>query len=121
MKLTFDRLVISLTFIAIFAMAARVSTDSDTWWHLRAGQWIVEHRAVPMADLFSHTRANAAWQYPGWLAEVLMASPRCSIASSAESWLVLLSTSEQSSIGQGPLRASLSIAEAGSMTALLLT
>ncbi|MGH2524631.1 MAG: hypothetical protein ACRDH2_19160, partial [Anaerolineales bacterium] len=74
MKLTFDRLVITLTFIAIFAMAVRVSTDTDTWWHLRAGQWISEHHAVPMADPFSHTRANAAWQYPGWLAEVVMAA-----------------------------------------------
>jgi hypothetical protein len=72
MTLTFARLVALLTLVALFTMAARPSTDSDTWWHLRAGQWIVEHRAVPTADPFSHTRAGAEWKYPGWLVEVPM-------------------------------------------------
>jgi hypothetical protein len=66
------RLVMWITFLAVFAMSARVSIDSDTWWHLRAGQWIVENRAVPQVDPFSYTRAGAAWQYPGWLVEAPM-------------------------------------------------
>lgn len=66
------RLVICITFLAIFAMAARISVDNDTWWHLRAGQWMVEHRTVPLVDPFSYTRAGAPWQYPGWLVEVPM-------------------------------------------------
>ena len=66
------RLVMGITFLAVFAMAARVSIDSDTWWHLRAGQWIVENRAVPQADPFSYTRLGAKWQYPGWLVEAPM-------------------------------------------------
>jgi hypothetical protein len=53
-------------------MAARVSVDSDTWWHLRAGQWIMENRAVPQVDPFSYTRLGQPWQYPGWLVEVPM-------------------------------------------------
>lgn len=53
-------------------MAARVSVDSDTWWHLRAGQWIVENRAVPQVDPFSYTRLGQPWHYPGWLVEVPM-------------------------------------------------
>lgn len=67
--LTLPRLVVALTFIAIFAMAARVSVDTDTWWHLRTGQWIVEHRAIPQVDVFSTTRAGADWRIPGWLAQ----------------------------------------------------
>jgi hypothetical protein len=59
-----------ITFLAVFAMAARISVDTDTWWHLRAGQWIVENRQVPREDVFSYTRAGQAWEYPGWLAEV---------------------------------------------------
>ena len=51
-------------------MAARISVDTDTWWHLRAGQWIVENRQVPRQDLFSYTRAGEPWEYPGWLVEV---------------------------------------------------
>ena len=70
--LTTKRLVVCLTFLAVFAMAARISVDTDTWWHLRAGQWIVEHCAVPQQDPFSHTRLGERWQYPGWLVEVPM-------------------------------------------------
>jgi hypothetical protein len=62
-----------ITFLAIFAMAARISVDTDTWWHLRAGEWILENRAVPQTDPFSYTRGGAPWQYPGWLVEVPMA------------------------------------------------
>ena len=46
--------------------------DSDTWWHLRTGQWIVEHRALPAVDRFSFTRVGEEWHYPGWLAQIIM-------------------------------------------------
>ena len=64
------RLVILLTFLAIFAMSARISIDSDTWWHLRAGQWIVSNHVILQTDIFSTTRNGAPWNYPGWLVEV---------------------------------------------------
>ena len=70
--MSIQRLVTWITFLAIFAMAAKVSIDSDTWWHLRAGQWILENRAVPEKDVFSYTRSGAEWEYPGWLVEVPM-------------------------------------------------
>lgn len=66
------RLVVLITFLAIFTMAARVSVDSDTWWHLRIGQWILENRTVPQSDTFSYTRAGEPWHYPGWLVEAPM-------------------------------------------------
>jgi hypothetical protein len=66
------RLIFWITMLAIFAMAARISVDSDTWWHLRAGQWIVENRSILQIDRFSYTRLGAPWQYPGWLVEVPM-------------------------------------------------
>lgn len=68
--MTLRRLVISVTFLAIFSMAARVSMDSDTWWHLRAGQRILEQRTWLTSDPFSYTRLGAEWRYPGWLVEV---------------------------------------------------
>ncbi|NLG70515.1 MAG: hypothetical protein GX495_00530 [Chloroflexi bacterium] len=63
------KLVVCITFLAVFAMAARISVDTDTWWHLRAGQWIVENRAIPRVDSFSHTRSGQPWEYPGWLVQ----------------------------------------------------
>jgi hypothetical protein len=53
-------------------MAARISVDTDTWWHLRSGQWILENRAVPQEDPFSYTRLGEKWQYPGWIVQVPM-------------------------------------------------
>jgi hypothetical protein len=58
--------------MAVFTMAVRPSLDSDTWWHLRAGQWIVDNRAIPQTDPFSYTRLGASWRYPGWLVEIPM-------------------------------------------------
>jgi hypothetical protein len=70
--MTMGRLVKWVTFLAIFAMATRISMDTDTWWHLRAGQWIVEHQALLRTDLFSYTRYGQPWHYPGWLVEIPM-------------------------------------------------
>ncbi len=70
--MNFNRLIFWLTVLLIFIMAARISIDSDTWWHLRAGAWIVEHRQLPISDPFSFTRQNIEWRYPGWLVEVPM-------------------------------------------------
>jgi hypothetical protein len=71
--LNIRRLAAWITFLGIFAMAARVSVDSDTWWHLRAGDWMLTHGAILRSDPFSYTRFGAAWRYPGWLIEIPMA------------------------------------------------
>ncbi len=70
--MNFRRLVIILAFLGIAFMAVRPMIDSDTWWHLRTGQWILEHRALPEVDRFSLTRNGQPWYYPGWLSEILM-------------------------------------------------
>ncbi len=72
MKLSFERLVMLITFLAVFAMAARISVDSDTWWHMRTGQWILDHRSLPNTDQFSYTRFGVEYYYPGGLVEVPM-------------------------------------------------
>jgi hypothetical protein len=33
-------------------------TDSDTGWHIRAGEWILNRGRVPATDLFSFTKAG---------------------------------------------------------------
>jgi hypothetical protein len=69
---TIRRLVIALAFLSIFIMAVRPMVDPDTWWHLRTGQWILEHQSLPEIDQFSLTRGGQPWYYPGWLSETLM-------------------------------------------------
>ncbi|OGO11299.1 MAG: hypothetical protein A2Y93_11610 [Chloroflexi bacterium RBG_13_68_17] len=70
--MSFRRLTTSIVFLAVFAMAVRVSTDTDTWWHLRAGWWMVEHGQILREDLFSLTRMGQPWIYPGWLAQIAL-------------------------------------------------
>jgi hypothetical protein len=72
--LNFRRFVLILTLLAILIMAARVSVDTDTWWHLRAGSWMVENNGILRTDPFSLTRQGQAWIYPGWLAQVTLFS-----------------------------------------------
>ncbi len=71
-RLTFPRLLTAIVFVAIFAMAVRVVVDADTWWHLASGRYIVENRAIPLTDPFSHTRLGTPWAYPAWLAQILL-------------------------------------------------
>ncbi|MBI4770455.1 MAG: hypothetical protein HY784_08620, partial [Chloroflexi bacterium] len=72
MKLTLPRLVTAILFIGVFAMATRASVDSDTWWHLRAGAWMVEHRQILTHDEFSNTRYGQAWINHSWLSQIPM-------------------------------------------------
>jgi hypothetical protein len=44
--------------------------DPDVWWHLRVGQWVVDHRALPDADPF--TQEARPWVAYSWLYEVLL-------------------------------------------------
>ncbi len=58
-----------LTFMAIFAMATRAVVDTDLYWHLAAGRYIVETRAVPLTDPFSSTMPGKPWVDVYWLAQ----------------------------------------------------
>lgn len=68
------RLLTSITFLLVFFLALRVSVDPDTWWHMKTGQWIVQHQAIPTVDPFSYTRSGEAWDYPAlsWFSETLI-------------------------------------------------
>ncbi len=48
--------------------------DCDTGWHIRTGQWILAHHAVPYRDLFSYSKPNSVWYAWEWLADVIFAS-----------------------------------------------
>ena len=56
--------------------------DNDIWWHLKVGDWIVEHLAVPHTGILSRTAATRPWVAYSWGYEVLM--------SFAYKWLGLL-------------------------------
>ena len=58
--------------IAIFAVSFVPTQDPDLWWHLKTGEWIVTHGAIPRTDPFSFTFAGRPWLNHEWLGEVLL-------------------------------------------------
>lgn len=46
--------------------------DPDYFWHLKTGEIIVEHAALPAGDVFSFTRAGQPWVLHEWLFEVIL-------------------------------------------------
>jgi len=64
--------VIALIVFAAALWPTAMLNDSDTWWHLSAGDWILAHRAVPHTDPFSWSVAGQAWIAHEWLSELIM-------------------------------------------------
>jgi hypothetical protein len=45
--------------------------DADIGWHIRTGQWILDHHAVPHQDLYSFSKAGAPWYAWEWGSDVI--------------------------------------------------
>lgn len=48
----------------------RLLADGDTGWHIRAGEWMLQHGAVPKADIFSFTKPHDPWFAWEWAWDV---------------------------------------------------
>ena len=72
--LTIRRVFVWAFLLSIFSLTVRQCSniDWDFWWHLKAGQYILETKSVPHIDPFSFTRAGAEWIGHEWLSEVIM-------------------------------------------------
>lgn len=67
------RLVLVVTLLLIFIMAARTPLDTDMWWHLSSGEVTQQTGRILRADAFSFTRAGAHWVNVTWLADLGLA------------------------------------------------
>src|ERR1035438_307700 len=66
-------LVALLTGVGVIAFQLKFCVlDLDIWWHLKVGDWIVEHLAVPHSGILSRTAANRPWVAYSWGYEVLL-------------------------------------------------
>ena len=72
--LTFRRVFPIVLFSMIFVLAVRqsVSLDPDLWWHLKAGQQIIDTRSIPHTDDYSFTKQGSEWVAHEWLSEVIL-------------------------------------------------
>jgi len=73
-SLTIRRIVPIVLLSMVFVLAVRqsVSIDPDLWWHLKAGQQIIDTRSIPHTDDYSFTKQGSEWVAHEWLSEVIM-------------------------------------------------
>ncbi|MCL4524208.1 MAG: hypothetical protein M1451_09900, partial [Acidobacteria bacterium] len=66
--------VLALLFLApiYFDLAHVIIDDPDIWWHMRTGQWIATHHALPTTDEFSQFGMGKPWAAYSWTFELLM-------------------------------------------------
>lgn len=58
--------------IFMFNGAGQLFRDSDSGWHIRSGEWILAHRALPRTDPYSFSRAGEPWFEWEWGSDVLV-------------------------------------------------
>ncbi|MBI3505114.1 MAG: tetratricopeptide repeat protein [Proteobacteria bacterium] len=60
-------------FLAAFVAALNILVvrDTDTWWHLKTGEWIWAHHAVPTRDLYSYAIEGSRWVAFEWLSQAI--------------------------------------------------
>ena len=57
-----------------FTLAVGYPTgDPDTYWHLASGQWMLDHREILRADIFSSTVSGQPYSVGEWLGEIVLA------------------------------------------------
>jgi hypothetical protein len=75
---TFERIVQVIALAVILAAPALICVhrgvvaDPDIWWHLRVGEWILQHHAVPRVAIFSAPLAGTPWLAYSWLFELVV-------------------------------------------------
>ena len=75
--------ILALAALVLVGWFSTESADSDTWWHLKTGEYIVRNHSLPVPDPFSYTAYLGKPAYPGeettrdfnlkheWLAQVI--------------------------------------------------
>src|SRR5271170_232528 len=59
--------VVVLALAFPFLLALEKVSESDTFWHLKAGEWILSHGSIPRTDPFSATVSGKPWLDWEWL------------------------------------------------------
>jgi MFS family permease len=70
-NLTIERTAIFILFALLFAIAIRVPTDTDTWWHIRSGEYTLTQGMIH-GDPFSHTFEGESWTNHSWGSQIIL-------------------------------------------------
>ncbi len=63
-------LLLGAVFVIVAWLVVRPVQDPDYWWHVTAGRWMLEHRALPGRDLFTYTVGGHVWVDHEYLSEI---------------------------------------------------
>ena len=63
----FTGLVVLLALAFPFVLALEKIHESDTFWHLKTGEWILTHHEIPRVDSYSSTVPGKPWLDWEWL------------------------------------------------------
>ncbi len=69
--LFFVAILVWLFMIAGAAGWQGLLVDGDAGWHIRSGEYILDHHAVPHHDLYSFSKPGAPWYAWEWLTDAL--------------------------------------------------
>jgi hypothetical protein len=60
-------------YVLLLFNSSGLLNDSDTYWQVAVGQWILDHGSMPRVDVYSFSMPGEAWISSSWLAQVLYA------------------------------------------------
>lgn len=67
-----ERTGVFLVFVFLVTLCGHRIIDVDVWWHLKAGEFIVNTLTIPHLDIFSYTSADHPWIDLHWLYQVIL-------------------------------------------------
>jgi hypothetical protein len=62
-----------LLLATVALLGIRPLADGDVWWHLKTGEYFLQHRTFPDHDPFVFTAGGSRWIIRAWLTEVTFA------------------------------------------------
>jgi hypothetical protein len=65
--------VFFLVYSYLLSLGPSLLQDADTFWHIRTGQWILDHRHFPTVDFYSYTASGRPWISTEWLSQIFYA------------------------------------------------
>ena len=70
-QLTIQRVMFFTIFALLFSMAVRIPVDTDTWWHIRSGEYTLNEGFI-FEDPFSHTKLGEEWINHSWGSQIIL-------------------------------------------------
>jgi hypothetical protein len=72
MNIKINQLLLFFLFLMLLSYSFHTISDLDIWFHLKTGEWIIQHYQVPKTSLFSFPTENHPWHDIYWLFQVLI-------------------------------------------------